>query len=152
MFWDFISLRPETTHQVCFLFSDRGTPDGYRFMNGYGSHTFKMVNAQGEAVYVKFHFRVKSILWKRNGILTELESFLKCDQGIRNLDVARAHQLTADDPDYATRDFYNAIAKKEFPSWLLKIQVMTFEQAEKFRFNPFDLTKVQSRFLLSLQC
>ena len=58
MFWDFITLRPETTHQVSFLFSDRGTPDGYRCMNGYGSHTFKMVNAQGEAVYCKFHFKV----------------------------------------------------------------------------------------------
>lgn len=61
MFWDFITLRPETTHQVSFLFSDRGTPDGYRFMNGYGSHTFKLVNAQGEAVYCKFHFKVPII-------------------------------------------------------------------------------------------
>ncbi|XP_057367358.1 catalase-like [Daphnia carinata] len=121
MFWDFITLRPETTHQVCFLFSDRGTPDGYRFMNGYGSHTFKMVNAEGKPVYCKFHF--------------------KCDQGIRNLSADKAHQLTADDPDYATRDLYNAIVKKEFPSWSLKIQVMTFEQAEKFKWNPFDLTK-----------
>ena len=57
MFWDFITLRPETTHQVSFLFSDRGTPQGYRFMNGYGSHTFKMVNAKDEAVYVKFHYK-----------------------------------------------------------------------------------------------
>ena len=53
MFWDFITLRPETTHQVSFLFSDRGTPSGYRHMNGYGSHTFKLVNADGEAVYCK---------------------------------------------------------------------------------------------------
>ena len=53
MFWDFITLRPETTHQVSFLFSDRGTPAGYRHMNGYGSHTFKLVNADGEAVYCK---------------------------------------------------------------------------------------------------
>ena len=58
MFWDFISLRPETTHQVCFLFSDRGIPDGYQHMNGYGSHTFKMVNDKGEAVYCKFHLKV----------------------------------------------------------------------------------------------
>ena len=58
MFWDFISLRPETTHQVSFLFSDRGIPDGYRHMNGYGSHTFKLVNAEGEAVYCKFHYKV----------------------------------------------------------------------------------------------
>ena len=53
MFWDFITLRQETTHQVSFLFSDRGTPVGYRHMNGYGSHTFKMVNAVGEPIYVK---------------------------------------------------------------------------------------------------
>lgn len=58
MFWDFITLRPETTHQVCFLFSDRGIPDGYQHMNGYGSHTFKLVNDKGEAVYCKFHVKV----------------------------------------------------------------------------------------------
>ena len=58
MFWDFITLRPETTHQVCFLFSDRGIPDGYQNMNGYGSHTFKLVNDKGEAVYCKFHVKV----------------------------------------------------------------------------------------------
>jgi len=125
MFWDFISLRPETTHQVSFLFSDRGLPNGYRFMNGYGSHTFKLVNAQGEAVYCKFH--------------------LKSDQGIRNLDTKTAHELSADDPDYSIRDLYNAVAKGDSPSWSLKIQVMTFEEAEKFRFNPFDLTKVWSQ-------
>lgn len=59
MFWDFITLRPETTHQVSFLFSDRGTPDGYRRMNGYGSHTFKLVNKEGKPVYCKFHWKVK---------------------------------------------------------------------------------------------
>ena len=58
MFWDFISLRPESTHQVSFLFSDRGTPDGYRRMNGYGSHTFKLVNSENNAVYCKFHWKV----------------------------------------------------------------------------------------------
>ena len=59
MFWDFLTLRQETAHQVSFLFSDRGTPDGYRYMNGYGSHTFKMVNKDGEAVYCKFHYKVR---------------------------------------------------------------------------------------------
>jgi len=58
MFWDFISLRPETTHQVMFLFGDRGIPDGYRHMNGYGSHTFKLVNSKNEMVYCKFYFKV----------------------------------------------------------------------------------------------
>jgi len=121
MFWDFISLRPETTHQVSFLFSDRGTPKGYRHMNGYGSHTFKMVNIDDEAVYVKFHF--------------------KCDQGIECFMANEADRMAAQDPDYAIRDLYNAIENKDFPSWSLHIQVMTFEEAENFRWNPFDLTK-----------
>ncbi|KAG5273311.1 hypothetical protein AALO_G00149970 [Alosa alosa] len=124
MVWDFWSLRPESLHQVSFLFSDRGLPDGYRHMNGYGSHTFKLVNAEGYPVYCKFHFKV--------------------DQGIKNLDPAEANRLAATDPDYAIRDLYNAIATGNFPSWTFYIQVMTFEQAEKFPFNPFDLTKVWS--------
>ncbi|XP_055626632.1 catalase [Toxorhynchites rutilus septentrionalis] len=122
MFWDFISLRPETTHQVMFLFADRGIPDGYRFMNGYGSHTFKLINADGKPVYCKFH--------------------MKSNQGIKNLDVDRANELAGSDPDYSIRDLYNAIAKKDYPSWSMKIQVMTFEEAEKVSFNPFDVTKV----------
>ncbi|XP_039254419.1 catalase-like [Styela clava] len=122
MFWDFISLRPETTHQVAFLFSDRGTPDGYRHMNGYGSHTFKMVNKDGKPIYCKFHF--------------------KCDQGIKNLMADKANELAGSDPDYANRDLFNAISEGNFPSWTFKIQVMTFEQAEKLPFNPFDLTKI----------
>lgn len=125
MFWDFISLRPECIHQVSFLFSDRGTPDGYRHMNGYSSHTYKLVNAKHEAVYCKFHF--------------------KTDQGIKNLSGDRAAELSLEDPDYAIRDLYNAIANGNPPSWSLYIQVMTFEQAENFRFNPFDLTKVWSQ-------
>uniref|UniRef100_A0A1L8E4H4 Catalase n=1 Tax=Nyssomyia neivai TaxID=330878 RepID=A0A1L8E4H4_9DIPT len=122
MFWDFITLRPECTHQTAFLFSDRGIPDGYRHMNGYGSHTFKTINNKGESFYVKFHS--------------------KTDQGIKNLDPVRANELAANDPDYAIRDLYNAIAKGNYPSWTFNIQVMSFEQAEKFRFNPFDMTKI----------
>jgi len=123
-FWDFISLRPETTHQVSFLFSDRGTPDGYRQMNGYGSHTFKNVNARGEASYVKYHF--------------------KTDQGVNNLDADVAGALASSDPDYAIRDLYNAIARGKPPSWTMYLQVMTFAQAATVDFNPFDLTKVWS--------
>ncbi|GFG37055.1 hypothetical protein Cfor_00749, partial [Coptotermes formosanus] len=122
MFWDFITSRHETTYQVVYLFTDLGTPDGYRYMDGFGSHTFKMVNATGNAVYVKFHY------------LT--------DQGVKNLTSARATELAGTDPDYATRDLYNAIALGEFPSWTFYIQVMTFEEAETFRWNPFDLTKI----------
>lgn len=122
MFWDFISLRPETTHQVTILFSGRGTPDGFRHMNGYGSHTFKMVNDKGESIYCKFHY--------------------KTNQGIKNLNAKRADDLAGSDPDYALRDLYNAIETGDFPSYTLYIQVMTFAEAEKFKFNPFDVTKV----------
>ncbi|CAD6194026.1 unnamed protein product [Caenorhabditis auriculariae] len=122
MIFDFWLHRPEAMHQIMFLFSDRGTPDGYRFMNGYGSHTFKMVNKDGKPVYVKFHF--------------------KTQQGIKNLGSERAEQLAGSDPDYSIRDLFNSIEKGEYPVWKLFIQVMTFEQAEKWEFNPFDLTKV----------
>ncbi|CAF94333.1 unnamed protein product, partial [Tetraodon nigroviridis] len=107
---------------VSFLFSDRGLPDGHRHMNGYGSHTFKLVNAKGECVYCKFHY--------------------KTDQGIKNLSVEEAERLASTDPDYAIGDLFNAIANGNYPSWTFYIQVMTFEQAEKFQFNPFDLTKI----------
>ncbi len=122
MFWDFISQRPETVHQVSFLFSDRGTPDGYRHMNGYGSHTFKNVNEKGEAFYVKYHF--------------------KTDQGIANLSPDDADQLASSDGDYAIRDLYNAIASGKPPSWTMYVQIMTYEEAKNCSFNPFDLTKI----------
>lgn len=124
MFWDFISLRPESTHQVMFLFADRGIPDGYRHMNGYGSHTFKLVNAQGVSHWAKFHY--------------------KTDQGIKNLPVEKANELSGSDPDYSIRDLYNAIAKGQYPTWTFYIQVMTMAEAAKCSFNPFDLTKVWS--------
>ena len=81
-----------------------------------------MVNADGEAVYCKFHY--------------------KTDQGIRNFSRQEADKKAMEDPDYAIRDLYNAIADEDFPSWTMSIQTMTFYQAESCRFNPFDLTKV----------
>jgi len=122
MMWDFFTLRPETIHQMSVLFSDRGTPDGYRHMNGYGSHTFKTVNDHGEAFYVKWHF--------------------KTDQGIKNLPADEADRLASSDPDYAIRDLYNAIASGNPPSWTMYAQVMSFDQAEASPFHPFDVTKV----------
>ena len=124
MMWDFITLRHETVHQVSFLFSDRGIPDGYRHMNGYGSHTFKTVNSTGEAFYVKWHF--------------------KTSQGIKNLSVTEADRLAGADPDYSIRDLFDSIADNQPPSWILYIQVMTFQEAESCSFNPFDITKVWS--------
>ena len=122
MIWDFWTLRPESIHQVMFLFSDRGTPDGYRHMNGYGSHTFKLVNKNNEAVYCKFH--------------------AKTAQKIKNLPVSEADKLAGSDPDYSIRDLFNSIEKGDYPQWNFFIQVMTFEQAEKAKLNPFDVTKV----------
>lgn len=122
MMWDFWSLNPESLHQVMILFSDRGTPDGYRKMNGYGSHTFSMINEKDERVWVKFHFKTR--------------------QGNNTLTAAEADQLRRKDPDYAQRDLVEAIENRNFPKWNLKIQVMTEEEAKQFKWNPFDVTKV----------
>lgn len=122
--WDYWSKSPEAYHQITILFSDRGIPDGYRFMNGYGSHTFSFWNKNKERFWVKFHF--------------------KSAQGIKNLTVAKAAELAGTDPDYAGRDLFEAIERKEFPKWNLKIQIMPELEAEKYSINPFDLTKVWS--------
>lgn len=122
MMWDYWSLNPESLHQVMILMSDRGTPDGYRRMNGYGSHTYSMINKKNEKIWVKFHFKTL--------------------QGIKNLTGKEADEMRGKDPDYAQRDLVNAIEKKDFPKWALKIQVMSDEQAKNFKWNPFDLTKV----------
>ncbi|MNR85356.1 Catalase [compost metagenome] len=119
--WDFWSLSPEALHQILILFSDRGTPDGYRFMHGFGSHTFSMTNASGERVWVKWH--------------------LKSKQSIRNLHPSEAQRLAGVDPDYAQRDLFTAIEQGEFPAWRVCIQVMTDAQAQAFPWNPFDVTK-----------
>jgi catalase len=126
MMWDFWSKAPESLHQVTMLFSDRGTPDGYRHMDGFGSHTFSLVNAGGERVWVKWH--------------------LKTQQGIRNLLPEDAARLAGTDPDHAQRDLFGAIAAGDFPKWNVFIQVMTEAEAATWEartgWNPFDLTKV----------
>jgi len=122
MQWDFWSLHPESLHQVTILFSDRGLPDGYRFMDGFGSHTFSMINAAGERWFVKYHFKTK--------------------QGIKTLPPARARELAGTDPDYAQRDLFEAIERKEFPRWTMSIQVMPEADAARAAINPFDVTKV----------
>jgi catalase len=122
MFWDFLSLTPESIHQVTILFSDRGTPATYRHMNGYSSHTFKWYNEKGEHFWVQYH--------------------LKTDQGIKNLNRHEAKQMRGDDPDHATRDLHEAIKKGDYPSWTLEMQILTPEQAKDFRWDIFDITKV----------
>lgn len=123
--WDFFSHSPETVHQFIWLFGDRGLPASYRKMDGFGSHTFRWLNAKGETSWVKFHF--------------------KSDQGIANLTSDEAARLGGVDPQALQKDLGDAIARGEFPSWTLKVQVMPAAEAKHYRFNPFDLTKVWSQ-------
>ncbi|MCM3588419.1 catalase KatA [Mesobacillus maritimus] len=123
--WDFWSLSPESLHQVTILMSDRGIPATLRHTNGYGSHTFKWVNEDGDAVWVKYHF--------------------KTDQGVKNLDVNLAAKLAGENPDYHTEDLFNAIDKGDFPSWTLSVQIMPIEDADTYKWDPFDVTKVWSQ-------
>jgi catalase len=126
MMFDFWSKAPESLHQVTILFSSRGTPDGYRHMDGFGSHTYSLINEAGERVYVKWHF--------------------KTCQGIRNLSAAEAVRLAGLDPDHAGRDLFEAIAKGNYPRWDVKVQVASAQALadweQRTGWNPFDLTKV----------
>jgi catalase len=122
MQWDFWTLSPESAHQVTYLMGDRGIPRSWRHMNGYSSHTYMWVNAENERFWVKYHF--------------------KTDQGVEFLAQADADRLAGEDGDYHQRDLYESIEGGDHPSWTLKMQVMPFEEAKTYRFNPFDLTKV----------
>ena len=130
MMWDFWSLNPESLHQVMFLMSDRGTPYSYRNMHGFGSHTFSLINADNEKVWVKFHFKTK--------------------QGIKNFTNDEAVKMKGEDPDHAQRDLVAAIDAGDFPKWDVKVQIMTQEQAKTYKWNPFDLTKTWSQKDFSL--
>ena len=120
--WDFWTSLPEALHQVTITMSDRGIPLSYRHMHGFGSHTFSMINAKNERVWVKFH--------------------LVCQQGIKNLTDAEAEAIIAKDRESNQRDLYESIERGDYPKWKMYIQVMTEEQANNMPYNPFDLTKV----------
>jgi catalase len=120
--WDFWTLSPESAHQVTILMSDRGTPRTWRHQHGFSSHTFMWVNEAGEKFWVKYHF--------------------KTVQGIENFTDAEAKAMVAEDPDFHIRDLFDAIAGGDAPEWRLEMQIMPFEEAADYRFNPFDLTKV----------
>jgi catalase len=122
MQWDFWTLVPESAHQVTWLMGDRGIPATWRQMNGYSSHTYSWINAAGETFWVKYHFI--------------------SDQGTDFLTQADADRIAGQDPDYHHRDLVTAIRNGDYPSWTLKVQIMTVEEAKTYRFNPFDLTKV----------
>ncbi len=120
--WDFWTLLPEALHQVTITMSERGIPRSYRHMDGFGSHTYSLINAENERIWVKFHF--------------------KTQQGIQNLTDAEAEAVVGKCRESNQRDLYESLEKGDFPRWDMKIQVMTDEQAQNCPFNPFDLTKV----------
>ncbi|MGW3485069.1 catalase [Rhodococcus indonesiensis] len=123
--WDFWTNLPEALHQITIVMSDRGIPDGYRHMHGFGSHTFSFVDATGTRSWVKFHFRTQ--------------------QGIRNLTDDEAAAVIAGDRESAQRDLYEAIETGNYPKWTLYVQIMPEADAATYRYHPFDLTKVWSK-------
>lgn len=123
-YWDFWTLLPEALHQVTIVMSDRGIPASYRHMHGFGSHTFALYNENNVRHWVKFHF--------------------KTQQGIKNLTDEEAQKIVATDRESHQRDLYCAIERGEFPRWTLYFQIMTEEQANNHKENPFDISKVWS--------
>ena len=122
MQWDFWTLNPESAHQVTYLMGDRGIPKTLRNMNGYGSHTYMWINEAGEKCWVKYHFH--------------------SDQGVEGMTGAEANRIAGEDADHHRRDLHDAIERNEFPSWTLSVQIMPYADAQGYRFNPFDLTKI----------
>ncbi|WP_297810441.1 catalase [uncultured Helicobacter sp.] len=128
--WDFWTLCPESFHQITILMSDRGIPASYRYMHGFGSHTYSLINDKGERFWVKFH--------------------LKSKQGIKNLTNAESEGVIAKDRESHQRDLFEAIERGDFPKWSFKIQVLAENEINKLGFNPFDLTKVWSHKIAPL--
>jgi catalase len=122
MWWDFWAQVPESLHQVTILFSDRGIPAGIPYMNGYGSHTYSFINAKDERFWVKFHF--------------------KTQQGIKCMTQEEGDIMAGKDADYHTRQLFEAIERGDYPRWTFYVQIMPEVEAETYRWNPFDLTKV----------
>ena len=121
-FWDFVSLMPESTHMLMWVMSDRAIPRSYRMMQGFGVHSYRLVNDAGESVFVKFHWKPK--------------------QGTHSLVWDEAAKLAGADADFHRRDLWEAIEAGEYPEWELGLQVFTEEQAEQFSFDILDATKI----------
>lgn len=121
-FWDFISLMPESMHMIMWVMSDRAIPRSYRFMEGFGVHTFRFVNDQGKSTFVKFHWKPKlglqSVVWNE------------------------AVKINGADPDFHRRDLWNAIKSGDFPEWELHVQLFDQEFADRFDFDVLDPTKI----------
>jgi len=122
MQWDFWTLSPESAHQVTYLMGDRGLSKSWRHLNGYGSHTYQWINAAGDRFWVQYHFKSR--------------------QGVERLDADEAERLAGTDADYYRRDLHDAIERGESPIWDVFVQVMPYHEANSYRFNPFDITKV----------
>lgn len=121
-FWDFVSLMPESTHVLMWTMSDRGIPRSYRMMQGFGVHTFRLVNAEGKSKFVKFHWNPVA--------------------GTHSVDWDEAVKISGADPDFHRRDLWNAIEAGAFPEWELGVQVFTEEEAAEFSFDILDSTKL----------
>lgn len=130
-FWDFVSLMPESTHMLMWQMSDRAIPRSYRMMQGFGVHTFRLVNEAGESFLVKFHWQPKlgthSLVWEE------------------------AVKISGADPDFHRRDLWEAIDAGEYPEWELGLQIFTEEQAEQFSFDILDATKIVPEELVPVQ-
>lgn len=120
--FDFWSHTTDALHQITILFSDRGTPYGYRHMNGYSSHTYKWVNEKGEVHYVKYHF--------------------KTDQGIKNFTAKESAAMAGTNKDFSQQDLFENIQKGNFPSWTWYVQLIPEKAGEAYKFDIFDVTKV----------
>lgn len=123
--WDFLTSLPEAIHQITIDMSDRGIPYSYRHMHGFSSHAYSFINKEGKRYWVKFHF--------------------KTQQGIKNLTDEEAAAIIAKDRESSQKDLFEAIERGDFPKWDMKIQIMTEEQANASKRNPFDLTKTWSQ-------
>jgi catalase len=121
-FWDFISLTPESMHMVMWIMSDRTIPRSFRFMEGFGVHTFRMINAEGRSTFVKFHWKPK--------------------QGLQSVVWNEALKLNGADPDYHRRDLWDAIQMGDYPQWELGLQLLDDDFADKFDFDVLDATKI----------
>mgnify|MGYP001043403415 FL=1 len=122
MQWDFWTNNPESAHQVTYLMGDRGLPRSWRNMNGYGSHTYLWVNEAGEKSWVKYHFHTQ--------------------QGVEGITNEAAGRIAGEDAEFHRRDLFDSIERGDYPKWTLSVQVMPYEDAKTYRFNPFDLTKI----------
>ncbi|CAI2697134.1 Vegetative catalase [Apilactobacillus kunkeei] len=124
MQWDFWSHSPESLHQVTYLMGDRGNPASYANMNGYGSHTFKWVNAKGEAYWVKYHFI--------------------SEQGVKNMTEDQAAKVASENTDYLIQDLYDRIKNGDYPKWKVCVQLIPYEEGLNYKYDIFDVTKTVS--------